>query len=384
MLLDGSLVQEENTTNAASYYYNCNFSPVSSTNLPNTSHNLTVVKDVAANYMYMHSIVYVGPAPFPTSFRCELTYALPPPPSFTATPIASTSSSVTSSSTTSSDASTTSTAAAPASTPGNSSSSSSSHSSHGAAIGGAIAAVVILLFAAIASFLYRRRRQQRRVARRNSLGPDGRVHAPDPIVPMGMPRNPSERKSVDAAGKDLATPTLDGPSAGSHSWPVLTATPSAEAMEMYGYNRASQAEEYTMTVARQELEKSQAGRQDFNGGPLPAGAAAPSFSHPTSSSSSPSGRPLPPPPGSTTQRPTSMSGGSVAAFGPQSGSSVSPSGQAEPLLPPQLEFIQSLVHRGLDSSAISNVIHMMAAAPPSTTTTRPEGSHQDDAPPAYR
>ncbi|KAG8982266.1 hypothetical protein FRB94_008918 [Tulasnella sp. JGI-2019a] len=58
VLLDGNVVQEENTLNPTSFYYNCNLSPVASTNLPNQLHNLTVVKDIATDYMYLHSIVF--------------------------------------------------------------------------------------------------------------------------------------------------------------------------------------------------------------------------------------------------------------------------------------------------------------------------------------
>ncbi|KAG8848106.1 hypothetical protein FRB96_001293 [Tulasnella sp. 330] len=360
VLLDGALIQEENTNNAAAFYYDCELSPVSSNNLPNTSHNVTVVKDVAVNYMYMHSIVFTAAPIIPTSTAASSTAA---PSSTSATP----------------------TASAPASTSGSSKSSLSSHSSHGAAIGGAIGAVAILLIVGIIALLYRRHSRRRRVARRNSLGPDGRIHAPDPIFPVSMPRNQSQRKSIDLVVKDdLVTSTLDGPLAGPYRSSMLTANPSsrppAEVLEMSSFIRESQASELSLGVARQDPGKSRPGRQDANSSGLPPGAAAPSSLLPVSSSSSSTNRPLPPPPRSTSQTPLWTSDAAVIG-----GLPAASSGRADAPLPPQLEFIQSLVNRGLDNSAISNVISMMAtSAPSNANAARPEGGPQDDSPPAYR
>ncbi|KAG8848107.1 hypothetical protein FRB96_001294 [Tulasnella sp. 330] len=345
VLLDGSLIHEVNTiTTAGSSYFACNFAPVTSDALSNISHNLTAVKDVATGYMYMHSFV------------------------FTPAPVISTSST-----------------AASASTSGSSNNPSSSHhSSHGAAAGGAIGAVVILLIAGIIAFLFRRRSRQGRVAHRNSFGIDGSIHSPDLIVPMSVPWNQSQRKSVNVAVKDnLATPTLDGPlHSPLHGPSVSIGTPSsrspAEVVEMSSFNHESQA---PVGVARQELGKFQTGRQDSDISGLPPITAAPTLSLPASSSI-PTSRPLPPPPASTSHISSLTPSASVTGPNPQP--HAASSGQIEPALSPQLEFIQSLVNRGLDNSTISNVINMMATSTPlNATAARPEGGAQDDTPPAY-
>ncbi|KAG8982271.1 hypothetical protein FRB93_008193 [Tulasnella sp. JGI-2019a] len=367
VLIDGNLIQEEDTLNPTSYYYDCNFSPVTSTNLPNQSHNVTIVKDVATSYMYMHSIV------------------------FTVSPITSTSSSVSTAG--SSSTIPTTTAVVPTSS-SNSNTSSGSHSSKGPAIGGAIAATVVLLIAVLAFFLYRRRQQQRqrRIDRRISIGPDGRMHSPDPIVPMRMGGRGSDTWIKDDAASVLPTPNP------SHQWPTLTTSASStEALEMSRFsNRQSSQVDSTPPfagVARPASEKSQAGRRSMDTGvATTTAAAAVPLSSPLASSSIPAIRPLPPPPGSSVHRPAAASAGDAVSWPqPQSASSttsqqqVQGGGQAQSLLNPQLEFIQTLVNRGLDSTAISNVINMMAATPGAQA---PAGARQesgpDEAPPAYR
>ncbi|KAG8867927.1 hypothetical protein FRB98_003910, partial [Tulasnella sp. 332] len=272
-----------------------------------------------------------------------------------------------------SSTSTTSTAVTPTVTSENSDNSSSSHSSHGGAIGGAIAVILAVLIAGIAAFLYRRQRQRRRAARRNTLGLDGQMHAPDPIIPMCVTRNQNERVNISVAVKDnVFTPTLDTPLASSHQCLISAVAPGPRplTLDMTNVSRTSQPGALPLTG----LERPRAGWKDFDRARLPPGVEAIPSPSLAASSRTPKVRPLPVPPGFTQQRPMSTFGAAVRSPVSQPGSPSPSSGQAGPLLSPQLEFIQSLVNRGLDNSTISNAINMMAVStPPNINEARSEG-----------
>ncbi|KAG8857429.1 hypothetical protein FRB96_005728 [Tulasnella sp. 330] len=60
ILIDGIPYQKVATDDTTGHYYTCGMVPVTSETLPNTSHNVTVVKDVAEGYLFLQDIVYVS------------------------------------------------------------------------------------------------------------------------------------------------------------------------------------------------------------------------------------------------------------------------------------------------------------------------------------
>lgn len=57
VILDGVPIQEVQLNNTLSKYYQCSVVPVSSGTLPQAEHNVTVIKDVVPNLMFVQNFV---------------------------------------------------------------------------------------------------------------------------------------------------------------------------------------------------------------------------------------------------------------------------------------------------------------------------------------
>ncbi|KAG8857428.1 hypothetical protein FRB96_005727 [Tulasnella sp. 330] len=137
VFIDGAPFQIVATDLTTGHYWTCGVVPVTAENLSDTTHNVTVAKQVSTGLLFLQDIVYTGvPPPQSTTLSLSSTLA--------ASSSAPTVGNVTASNTTN----------ASSSTP-------RAHSSSAPAIGGAIGGVLVVVGLIVAFLLYRRRQNQR-------------------------------------------------------------------------------------------------------------------------------------------------------------------------------------------------------------------------------